>query len=208
MKNKILPILCIFILVGCLFINNNVFATEYTITEDRLNSILDYVQNNYYYLNGNSNFCITPSFNDGSDYSYDLTFFPDDNSIKYYISSENRIFSTSSFDSHLHDVKTDGSISFRVTWNNFARIRYSQPFYSTFDIYTDSSCSEIFFQKTPVTETPETTPDKVEIPAVETVEQIPVAMMETLKMIIPVGLVVLSVVLVIYLTRRLISHFS
>lgn len=53
----------------------------------------------------------------------------------------------------------------------------------------------------PVTEIPETT-----IPALETVEQIPTAMVETLKMIIPVGLVVLSVVLLIYLIKSVISH--
>lgn len=61
-----------------------------------------------------------------------------------------------------------------------------------------------FFFKTPLTEQPETTPETVEIPAVETVEQIPEMIVTTLKLIIPVGLVVLSVVLVIYLVRRVI----
>ena len=80
-------------------------------------------------------------------------------------------------------------------------------------LYTDADKSGFFF-KAPLTETPEipetpeTIPETVEIPKLETVEQIPETIITTLKLIIPVGLVILSTVLVIYLLRRLIFRFS
>ena len=73
--------------------------------------------------------------------------------------------------------------------------------FSTADIYDTNG--ELFFQKTPVTVIPETI-----IPALETAEQIPTAMVETLKMIIPVGLVIFGVLLLILLTKLAISRMT
>lgn len=74
--------------------------------------------------------------------------------------------------------------------------------YCSSDVYNNGTTDVLISKKKfPVVEV---IPETVVIPAVETVEQIPMAMTETLTMIIPVGLVVLSVVLLIYLTRRLI----
>ena len=61
------------------------------------------------------------------------------------------------------------------------------------NVYTDETCSKIFFQGSPVT--------AVEIPALETAEQIPEAMATALKIIIPVGLAILVIGLIIYLIK-------
>ena len=70
-------------------------------------------------------------------------------------------------------------------------------FYFGTTIYTDAKGSEVFFHP-PVTE------QGVVIPALETAEQIPQAIAKTLKIMIPVGLIVLAIGLVIYLIKRVI----
>lgn len=85
------------------------------------------------------------------------------------------------------------------TWNyNFkttavSRVSTFSFIYSNIDVMKGSNSNEIFFQKTPVT--------AVEIPALETAEQIPEAMSTALKIIIPVGLAILVIGLIIYLIK-------
>lgn len=85
------------------------------------------------------------------------------------------------------------------TWNyNFkttavSRVSTFTFIYSNIDVMKGSNSNEIFFQKTPVT--------AVEIPALETAEQIPEAMATALKIIIPVGLAILVIGLIIYLIK-------
>lgn len=85
------------------------------------------------------------------------------------------------------------------TWNyNFkttavSRVSTFSFIYSNIDVMKGSNSNEIFFQKTPVT--------AVEIPALETAEQIPEAMATALKIIIPVGLAILVIGLIIYLIK-------
>ena len=85
------------------------------------------------------------------------------------------------------------------TWNyNFkttavSRVSTFSFIYSYIDVMKGSNSNEIFFQKTPVT--------AVEIPALETAEQIPEAMATALKIIIPVGLAILVISLIIYLIK-------
>lgn len=85
------------------------------------------------------------------------------------------------------------------TWNyNFKTTAVSRVSTFTFicsniDVMKGSNSNEIFFQKTPVT--------AVEIPALETAEQIPEAMATALKIIIPVGLAILVIGLIIYLIK-------
>lgn len=88
-------------------------------------------------------------------------------------------------------------------WSNWGDClnEYSDTLWSKFDIIRSDTdlCGDdgkVFFQRTPVT--------AVEIPALETAKQVPEAMATALKMIIPIGLVVLSILLLIYLMRRLI----
>lgn len=66
--------------------------------------------------------------------------------------------------------------------------------YTNAVIYTDSTCSEVFFQ-VPV--------QGVVIPALETAEQIPQVIAKTLMILIPVGLVVLGIGLVVYLIKQM-----
>ena len=85
------------------------------------------------------------------------------------------------------------------TWNyNFKTTAVSRVSTFTFicsniDVMKGSNSNEIFFQKTPVT--------AVEIPALESAEQIPEAMATALKIIIPVGLAILVIGLIIYLIK-------
>jgi len=67
--------------------------------------------------------------------------------------------------------------------------------YSTFDI-TLADGTTIFFP-VPVT--------GVVIPALETAQEVPTAMVQTLKIIIPVGLVLFGIGLSVYLIRRILS---
>lgn len=96
------------------------------------------------------------------------------------------------------------------TWSHIGTNVGTHGYFSEAICYTDDifntdgtlfvSGMRSFFHQPPVTEQPE----MVEIPALETVEQIPETIVKTLKLIIPVGLVVLSIFFVIYLVRRLI----
>lgn len=72
--------------------------------------------------------------------------------------------------------------------------------YSNFDLYRDSSKTELVFQRAPQKV------EQVTIPTITQVEEIPQSMMETMKIVIPVGLIVLSIGLVIYLVRLVISR--
>lgn len=65
----------------------------------------------------------------------------------------------------------------------------------------------VFFPQ-PVTEIPEQETLTTTIPALETVEQIPVAMIQTLKIVIPVGLVIFGTLLLILLVKSVISRVT
>lgn len=74
--------------------------------------------------------------------------------------------------------------------------------YSNFDIYTfvNNSAGELFFQQTHLPAT--------KILTVETVTEIPSTVVGVLKMIIPVGLVVLAMVLLVSLIKSVISRMA
>lgn len=107
---------------------------------------------------------------------------------------------TSGWVSKQFSYRFHGVTGFNINWYTLI---YSNNDILIYKSEKDNSTEVLgtFFQL-PVTEIPET------IPALETVEQIPTAMVETLKMIIPVGLVVLSAVLLIYLTKSVISRMT
>lgn len=73
--------------------------------------------------------------------------------------------------------------------------RLSLVYSSHFNVYNENNT--IFFQKTPLQQT-------LQVVEITQVEEIPKAIAQTLKTIIPVGLVVLSIFLVIYLTKSVI----
>ena len=204
MKNKILPILCTFILFTFVFINNNVFAYSIPTADDLYNlpdeDFLNAIYNHTHYNNGSNAVFVY-------------------NNIVFFVSGHNGFYVGDNAGVYYSIWLKNGGTIYKYTYSNGTLTSASHSYdnltvqanggtiYSNTDIYYENS-SELFFLITPMPEIPETIPETVEIPAVETVEQIPTAMVETMKMIIPVGLVVLSVVLLIYLTRRLIYHFS
>lgn len=112
-------------------------------------------------------------------------------SIKCYCLVDNSFVRNSSLD---YDGFGNTSTSF---------MKYSEVLYSTNDFVTSSDFSVVKYNKSgdnfflpPVT--------GVVIPALETAEQIPETIVKTLKILIPVGLVVLAVGLIIYLIKRVI----
>lgn len=227
MKNKILTINIIFILISLIFINNS-FA--YTATEDIVyteptNSYLStaitelqktYPEEEFYYVYGYSYGprCFYLTFFEKhylkiKPYLLEPTYtFQNNDYYAIKVSNDKTTVSASVYKVFDSSYSLDGNYTYEDCVPAFTMYSNStEPveFTANFNVYTNSSGTDFFFNS-PVTE-PEI-PETVEIPAVETVEQIPTAMVETMKMIIPVGLVVLSVVLLIYLTRRLIYRCS
>lgn len=195
MKNKILTISIIFILLSFIFINN-AFAFE-LFNANNTQIILPDLPNgepvSYVYCCIDNWHSLSFSYVEGS---YFKIHHNDGSYIVFecYNSNGEKI----SFTTYGSNGTQPSSWTSRKenTDNNIPVSSYNSGLYAGTLYNTDGT---IFFPKTPLT---------VEIPAVETVEQIPTAITETLKMIIPVGLVVLSVVLLIYLTRRLIYRCS
>ncbi len=70
--------------------------------------------------------------------------------------------------------------------------------YSNFDLYDEND--NLVFQAPQV--------NKVVIPAIQQVEEIPQAMGQMMRILIPIGLIVFSIGLVIYLTRLVISRLT
>ena len=84
-------------------------------------------------------------------------------------------------------------------------ISLNNPIYLNCNVYSDKDKTGFFFPE-PIPEIPEI--PATTIPALETVEQIPTAMVETLKLIIPVGLVIFGIVLLISLIKSVISRMT
>ena len=91
--------------------------------------------------------------------------------------------------------KNGGIFEYKNETTGYSQVPSSyEIIYSNHDVYYGD---ELVFQS-PVT-------DKAVIPALETAEEVPKAMVQTLRILIPVGLIVLGIGLVIYLIRRVIS---
>ena len=201
MKNKILPILCIFILISSIFISNNVFASSNvynTLPEEIRNKII--------------NNTVMPELADSSYkcfiwhnslIGYVSWFFTNcsEDFEMYYDGTTWRRKGTASncveyvFDDSGNLISSNNDKLFDENSLLDDRVHNGYLYLQNIVVYSNNE-KEIFFQGAPVT--------AVEIPALETAEQIPEAMSTALKMIIPVSLTVLSVVLGIYLVRRLI----
>lgn len=188
-KNKIF--ITFFILLAfILFFNiNNVFANV-TVDDNNAGILLTEVKN---YFNNNNlvlyNYVIC---NNGVVFAFaqeDYMFNILNNAI--YVRGAHEF--TFSLENDYYTFTLDNSGVQHVSFSS-SKIKYS-----SFDIYNYNGV-DLFFPLTPV-------PLKtlgVEIPALETAEQIPEAIATTLKIIIPVGLIVLSIGLVIYIIRRVI----
>ena len=217
-KNKIFIIF--FVLLGfILFFNiNNVFAAGTyenvvvsSFPEDILNALEDIEYYNstdyYYYLRYSANKTYV-NFIEKSQCTDFYAYFGFDfrNSDNLYVSAI--YYGSSTPFTEITYLYNSGSKSFEflASPNNITSTYvYIDPydinsiyFNSNFNVYTDNTLSTIFFQS-PVTEI-----QGVTIPALETAEQIPQAIATTLKILIPVGLIVLSSGLVVYLIKRVI----
>lgn len=84
-------------------------------------------------------------------------------------------------------------------------ISLDNPIYLNCNVYSDIDKTGFFFPE-PIPEIPEI--PATTIPALETVEQIPTAMVEILKLIVPVGLVIFGIVLLISLIKSVISRMT
>ena len=220
LKNKII---ITFILLFILLFSNiiTVLATDYTYNDDNTVTFSD--------RNGQER--TLPLFNiDGYDISNGFA-------LKYYfgtyylyiLADENSYFAFSgSSDFH---IDKGSCYYFQLKNNEWSYLEeivapviriavYSEIIYHSVDVYDCDDYSTIiaegspnFFQVAPpeeVPETPEEIPETLTttIPALETVEQIPTAMVETLKLIIPVGLVIFGIVLLILLIKSVISRMT
>ena len=147
-------------------------------------------------------------FNDG--YSYNV--FGTKNNMPFY-----------SFSRSLREKDT--SIDFSscvVDWENTSNLytqRYSTTIYSPYTISANTTVynlsNQVVFQAPPQQveeqETPQPTPQpiqRVTIPAIQQVEEIPQGMSQVLQVIIPIGLIVLSIGLVVYLMRLVIYRMQ
>ena len=236
MKNKIIPILSIFIILTFM-ITSNVFAfnTEPITTSDGSITYVMYLPDHVY------NFLINANEYNSGDYNYfvgvenqqcHVYFIPKTVEATIWLTSSlgacsmyNASFSSSNpnmiaYDLREHDTsyvssayspsnitKACGFYTGREITNNTCWM------YTNISVYKDSSLTDFFF-KAPVVEIPTETPVEIPeetpvatIPALETVEQIPEAMTTTLQVVIPVGLAILGIGLLIYLIKRVIySH--
>lgn len=199
LTHKILPIISIILLCSFVFINNSVFASSsinvnYNGNSVELPSISTIDFSSYDNFDSSCDYLIFYGWN-----AYRIAVLPKGYSLKIYsYNNGTGLCMEDNSTTMLHYYFSNDSWVFAESNPWLDHIASDGWFYSTVDIYNKNS-EEIFFQKTPVT-----TPAAVEIPALEKVEQIPEAITTTLKLIIPVSLIVLSIFFVIYLMRRLI----
>ena len=180
LNNKFFVVFLLFLIITFSFVSNcfaNIVVNDNSSFPDLP---LDYSNSKYVILKDNTN-------------TWLLIF--DDLLEKPYVENDNISFKNKS--GSLGNVI--GYLLKNNTWNyNFkttavSRVSTFSFIYSNIDVMKGSNSNEIFFQKTPVT--------AVEIPALETAEQIPEAMATALKIIIPVGLAILVIGLIIYLIK-------
>lgn len=201
LKNKkiIIISLIFLILFSCV---NSCFATtdkpDYTfILNDNRTIVINNMPttSNHFivqYWDFNGWYCITEYI--GSDFAY----YKQSGKYIYAYNSEGMAITDSSYYNTYQSKNQNADCTFTITpGKNSADSNYITYFGGSSDtIYLEDNT--IFFQLTPpVTE-------ELQIVKLTQVEEIPKAIVETLKKIIPVGLVVLSIFLIIYLMKLVI----
>lgn len=209
-KNKIF-ITFIFLLIFILFFNtNNVFASdlvtfECNVEEAAWNKIIELPE----YISGNNHLYIMKFYSNYKVFfvekvsNYKCYLLIEDGVSKYGIpNTREHLYFNQPVKLNIYKIASDGSTCTKeytdTIEESFICINPYDHAYSSTTIYTDNTYTTPFFQA-PVTEIP-----GVQIPALETAEQIPEAIVKTLMILIPVGLIVLSIGLVIYLIKRVI----
>ena len=168
MKNKILPLFLIFTLFSALFVNFSYAYVSY-IEDDVLENIVDYCKNTDYYQSGDYYLVVAPtrSTYTNTNCPYAVVLLPKytDDSFNYYYlkeSSTNNTYCCTinntptivpiDFPYYFFDMNGDLFSGSKVhSANNFilGNVSGTAYFYSDVDIYTDYTCTEIFFQRTP-----------------------------------------------------------
>ena len=201
-KNKIIFILLLFLLILLTFNINNVFASVPTDSSNAyiiLNKVEEYFDSHNLVL---YDYIIC---NDGLVYAFCQEDY--DHTVNNWAGGY-RIYCNKAY---IFEFDTNYNYTFPVKEGPCSFCDYGlvdTVIYSTFNIVNREGT--VFFMLTPVptetqtAETPVLEIQAVEIPALETAEQIPQAMGLTLKIVIPVGLVVLAIGLIIYLIKRVI----
>lgn len=201
-NNKILLILLVFLL--CVFIlTTNIFASSNIncISCDTIvTTNLDYDFSNVSETGGKHLGLVVGAEYNSEQYifaywSYDSNY----HNVKPYINN-GVVFMTGTYNIMIYKVVDNSLVHQGWTGglfekNGFEDLGKNSTIYSTTsDIYTDSSYNKIFFQN----------PPQVEITEITQVEELPKIMNKALQVIIPVGLVVLSIGLLIYVVKSVI----
>ena len=219
MKNFIYKFRYFILILFCTLIffipNNNVYAAQ-TIDDvvEKLENtdLLERLEGRPYFVAKNPNDeyfkLYAPCFNhcNGWDFANDEIYFYIDPSVlgPYRLSVRNETKGESLSHYLVCTLNTSDSYSMNSycntnTYNSF--IDYYNnggSIYTTIPIYSDINKTEVFFFNQ--------FPLKYQIPTIAEVEEIPQVMTGVLKILIPVGLVLLSIFLVIYLVRLVISR--
>lgn len=173
MKNKIINVILISIMLMILFINKSYAGySEGDYPEITFDTLGFDVNNGYILLNNNG--------------LMNIVILPDNFTDKV-IYTGSVIYLSNGTRYMINELKGDGKWNNAITSSRNSNIR--EIYYSTVNIY-DSDLNVVF------TATPQ-----VIIPEITQVEELPKIITKTMKVIIPVGLTILSMVLIIFLIR-------
>ena len=191
MKNKILILSMIFMLFSFIFINNIVFATESTPNTLILNILIDSINNDIDYSTGNYDLLIC-STNTGY-VAYILTkpegFNYWTNNGRDTFGAVNSIPQDVPFNCKHINFDASGNITNTGTFLSvtYVKANTANILYSTFDMYGDKGCTEIFFQRAPVMEQEKTL--GVVAQKMETVEMNP---LKEILILVPIMIILLT----------------
>lgn len=203
LKNLKLKIIILFIVFLFFYLNSSVFASSHDYilnNNETLNSIVTDLIPSRWPHNG----YIIFNSDDISKGNYVVLCYVPDQSIvelnnnNYFQISSNSFTRIYKLYYDLNGIFTNSNYNVSFTQNNgscdILTFTNSDYLYSSIDLYNYNN--ELVNPLIPV-------PDKVVVPTLETAEELPKAILETLKMMIPVCLVLLGMGLIIYLIRRL-----
>ena len=196
-KNKIFIILFLFIILTITLFSNVFASSSYVFSDGETYDFPDFT------LDDNCNYILY--INSGTN-TFHVLMYSKEYTLKgvkdstgdiwlyLYDVNGNRVPSSSMF---LHGLifSNNGNLSTDTTYNSVF-VNDEIVYYTNVPIYTTDG--DLVFQVAP--------PQKVTIPAIQQVMEIPQVMEQVLKILIPIGLIVFSIGLVIYLTRLVISR--
>lgn len=221
MKNKKLLLLFLVILISFVLLNNKSFASENTLTfkhneEEITLQNFTFSNNPYAIISGDGSirvFVYEGTIEEGYIYCpyiyytgsrWELSFcsYSNDND-EISVKDSKLVFNIYTYDTENYTY----TISYTGNWCSFSGgtegVYYASPMCfianGLGNVSSDNIKDNVFFQVAPLLQ-------GVQVVEIAQVEEIPKAIAQTMKTIIPVGLVGLSIFLVIYLTKSVISR--